>query len=151
MKIIIGCGGAKQRFAAPAFQLYQGGTFRASFDWASSITPYRSIFILSAKYGLIPCGQSIDPYDSRMGTPSQIITPGEIREQVSELGLLEEEPLLASLGKPYRKILEPSLKRFHRLLDHWDLPNDRIGYQKAWFTRNKGRLPQSLKSIYLNS
>lgn len=150
MKIIIGCGGTKQRIAAPAFELYIGGVFKASFDWAASITSHRSIFILSAKYGLIHCRREIEPYDSKMGTPSQIISPGEICQQVSELGLLEEEPLLVSLGKPYRRILEPSLNRFHRLLDHWTLPNDRIGYQKAWFTRNKGRLPQTLKSIYLN-
>lgn len=148
MKIILGCGAKKGRCAAPAWQLYTGSLFQAAVGWARSIVPLRSIYILSAKYGVIRSMDVIAPYDSRMGTPSQVITAPEVARQVAALGLDQEMPLLANLGEPYRKVLEPALPRFERLIDHMDVPSLGMGYQTSWFKHNHRKLPASLHAIY---
>lgn len=149
MKIILGCGSKKARLAAPAWELYTGTTFRLAIAWARSVTPMRHIYILSAKYGLIRSLDVIAPYDSQMGTPSQIITAAEVAVQVGRLGLNRERPLLASLGRPYREILEPALPQFERLIDYWGMPSDGMGYQRSWFKNNHRKLPARLHAIYV--
>jgi hypothetical protein len=149
MKIILGCGAKKAPLAVPAWQLYTGSTFQLALAWARSIVPLRSIYILSAKHGLIHSMDVIAPYDSQMGTPSQIITVAKLAQQVADLGLDQEKPLLVNLGEPYRKVLEPALPRFERLIDHMDLPDNRFGYQRSWFKNNHRKLPARLHAIYI--
>jgi hypothetical protein len=149
MKIILGCGAKKGRMAAPAWQLYTGSTFHLALAWARSIVPLRSIYILSAKYGLIHSMDVIAPYDAQMGTPSQIITAPEVARQVTELGLDQERPLLANTGKPYREMLKEVLPQFESLSDHWNLPADGMGYQRSWFKNNHRKLPARLHAIYI--
>ena len=149
MKIILGCGKDKAKLAAPAWQLYTGSTFRLALDWARSIVGLRSIYILSAKHGLIRSLDVIAPYEARMGTPSQVITVPEVLRQVSELGLDRERPLLANTGKPYREVLQQVLPQFECLSDHWKLPHGGIGYQRGWFKNHHRQLPKELHAIYL--
>jgi hypothetical protein len=149
MKIILGCGVEKGRVAAPAWQLYTGSLFVLAVGWARSIVPLRSIYILSAKYGLIRSLDVIAPYEARMGTSSQIITAPEVAQQVVDLGLDRERPLLVNLGEPYREILEPALPEFERLIDHMNLPDNRYGYQKGWFKNHHRKLPEKLHAIYI--
>lgn len=149
MKIILGCGASKGRVAAPAWELYTGSLFCSAMTWARSVTPLRHIYILSAKYGLVRSLDVIAPYDAQMGTPSQIITAPEVKQQVASLGLDRERPLLVNLGRPYRKVLEPALPEYERLIDHMDLPDNRFGYQRSWFKNHHRQLPKELHAIYL--
>lgn len=149
MKIILGCGAKKAPVSAPAWQLYTGSTFNLALAWAQSIVPLRFIYILSAKYGLIRSMDVIAPYDSQMGTPSQIITVPEVVQQVVQLRLDQDRPLLANTGKPYRKVLAQALPQCESLSDHWDLPKDGMGYQRSWFKNNHRKLPASLHAIYI--
>lgn len=65
--VVISCGSKKQSTATNAYKMYQGNYFRSSLRWALSIAQIDSIYILSAKYGLINATTKISPYDTYMG------------------------------------------------------------------------------------
>jgi hypothetical protein len=63
MLVIVPCGSAKLRVPDRADRLYTGNYHRACLAWARSVAPAPSIFILSAKYGLVGLDQVIEPYE----------------------------------------------------------------------------------------
>lgn len=146
MKVIIGCGSRKGRFATEAWRLYEGSYFKAGITWARSVVPLSQIYILSAKYGLISSHQVVAPYNARMGTKTQVATIQQAKEQAQRLGLFD--PLCISVGAPYRKFLENVLPAAKYLLDYADLPAKGMGYQTRWYGTNHKRLPTELLSYF---
>lgn len=63
MIVIITCGKAKQSFPAKAIDIYIGSVFKGKLKYAKMLYPDSSIYILSAKYGIIPADLIIEPYD----------------------------------------------------------------------------------------
>ena len=72
--LIIGCGKNKQfgyiRTKRPAYLMYTGPMFRMSYIVARRITSTDRIYILSAKYGLMPSIKLITPYEKSVATLS---------------------------------------------------------------------------------
>lgn len=124
--------------------MYQGPVYKQALAWVRSVTALDCIYILSAKYGLIPASTLIRPYDARMGTKSQVCTAESVARQATDLGLDCKRPLLVNVGKPYRAVLK--LPQYDLLLDYMDTPDTRFGYQMQWFKNNLGRLPRGLQS-----
>ncbi len=125
--------------SCPAWRMYQGPVFRKSLRWCLSVARLPDIFILSAKYGLIPSETVIAPYDAKMGEPSQVCTVASVARQITALGLDRCRPLLVNIGRPYRAVL--TLPHYDMLIDYMDIPDARYGYQMQWLIRNHGRLP----------
>lgn len=140
--IILGCGARKRDRPCPAWRLYQGPVFRQALKGCLSVAALPDLYILSAKYGLIPAETVIEPYNALMGTPSQVCTVRSVAKQVAALGLDRCRPLLVNLGRPYLAVL--TLPRYAVLIDHMDIPDARFGYQMQWFKRNHGHLPRGL-------
>nr|DAI22261.1 MAG TPA: YaaA [Caudoviricetes sp.] len=63
MIVIITCGKAKQRCSAKAVDMYIGSVFKGKLKYAKTLYPGAPIYILSAKYGIIPADLVIEPYD----------------------------------------------------------------------------------------
>jgi hypothetical protein len=141
-EIILGCGSRKRDRPCPAWRMYQGPVFRTALHWSLSVAALPDIYILSGKYGLIPSETVISPYESRIGTPSQVCTRASVTQQAAALGLDQRRPLLVNIGKPYLAVL--SLPRYDLLTDYMDLPDTRYGYQGSWFKQHHGRLPGRL-------
>lgn len=84
--VVIGCGASKQDHAAPARELYTGAYFRSCLAAATAAAPLERVFILSARYGLVPLGRVIEPYDLTIGEPGAI-TVDQLKDQAEALGI----------------------------------------------------------------
>lgn len=61
---LIGCGKTKLPTRAQALNLYTGGLFVASRDYA--LATHTEVFVLSARHGLVGLEEELDPYDFTM-------------------------------------------------------------------------------------
>ena len=95
----------------PACDLYQGDLFRKSLAYARGLNP-DSIYILSAKYGLVGLEDEIEPYDTTLNTmPAHERREWSMRvlkalESVADLNT-DQFTILA--GKRYREGLVPAM------------------------------------------
>lgn len=100
--VIVGCGATKQPRPAPAGQLYTGSYARACMAWAESVTDRAHIYILSAKYGLVPWARELAPYDLFLGQPGSV-TVEKVARQIVRHGL--RGLVLAAAGSKYVRLL----------------------------------------------
>lgn len=101
--VIVACGHRKRAVRSLACDLYTGPYFRACLGHAlaqARSAPAESIFILSARHGLIPGDVELDPYDTRLGDP-EAVTPARVREQAEALALLYRERVMVLGGRGY--------------------------------------------------
>lgn len=63
MIAILSCGKSKQLVPAKAIDIYIGILFRQKLKYVQVFYPNADIYILSAKYGIIPADLVIEPYD----------------------------------------------------------------------------------------
>lgn len=63
MIAILSCGKSKQCVPAKAIDIYIGILFRQKLIYTKTFYPNADIYILSAKYGIIPADKVIEPYD----------------------------------------------------------------------------------------
>lgn len=62
---LIACSATKAAAAAPAADLYRGDLFRKALAWARR-DAYDEVAILSARHGLVPLHQMLQPYDDSL-------------------------------------------------------------------------------------
>jgi hypothetical protein len=108
MICIISCGFKKLKSPNRACDLYVGPLFKASMRYARLRFPDHKIFILSAKYGLIPSTQIIAPYDQKIGV-NETITVDIMIDQAQRLGILNQDVMLIS-GKSYSDFVKKVFK-----------------------------------------
>jgi hypothetical protein len=107
--LIVSCSQCKRSDPAllPAIERYDGPAFRVlrHFLKGQALAPL-DIFILSAKFGLIPYNQPIPNYDQRM-TQSQAyeLHPHVIRELRTILSNQRYQQLCICMGKDYLRVL----------------------------------------------
>jgi hypothetical protein len=63
--VLVACSAKKLEHAAPARELYQGTRFKLSYQYAEQLQP-RSIFILSARHGLVQPNTMLEPYEQTL-------------------------------------------------------------------------------------
>jgi hypothetical protein len=68
---LISCGKKKLPHRAPAADLYTGPLFKLSLAYARRLGS-RSIYILSAKHGLLPLTKKVAPYDKTLAKMPRI-------------------------------------------------------------------------------
>lgn len=86
MIVIVGCGARKRIRPVRAVDMYCGQYFRACWAAGTALAE-GNVYILSAKYGLLPPGKVIAPYDLTMGQPGTV-TAAEVRAQAQDLGII---------------------------------------------------------------
>lgn len=102
MIIILSCGKKKARSAQPARTLYTGPYYRACLHYALKLAPASSIYILSAKYGLVSLTDRLEPYELKMGAPGSV-TVAQIQAQCELLSIPAGEPVIVLGGKKYAR------------------------------------------------
>lgn len=107
MKVIIPCGGRKLAHSARAYQLYTGPYFKACLRYAMSITPLDQIYILSARYGIVPHNMPLCPYNVKMGDPGCVHRALLIKQ--AESFKMLNQPILVLGGKKYTDAMKPIL------------------------------------------
>lgn len=83
---LIPCGGEKLDHAAPAADLYTSSSFRLALAAAHDIDDDVTVYVLSAKHGLVTLDTTLEPYDVKMGD-TDAVTADVLAEQIEYLGL----------------------------------------------------------------
>lgn len=108
--VFISCVSKKLPHRARAEELYVSDLFKKSLAYAKSLRP-RTIYILSAKYGLLKLDKTIEPYEQTLNT----MKDREIREwsqkvliqmQKAKIDFKKDEAVFLA-GAKYRKYLMP--------------------------------------------
>ncbi len=126
---LISCVSVKQSVRARAENLYVSPWFKLAMNYARRREP-RSIYILSAKYGLTPLNQEIDPYEltlNKMSEPQIMKWAKMVLDQLKDRCSLSESHFVILAGARYRKYLVSHM-------DHAEIPMKglRIGEQLKW-------------------
>ena len=116
--VLIACGKTKAPIASPARRLYQGDLFQKSLAYAEQVLNADAIYVLSAKYGLVPIDRTIEPYEKTLNNMSS----REIREwadavlrDLRRVADLKNDRFTILAGANYRKDLTAALR-------HYDVP-----------------------------
>lgn len=108
---LIGCARQKQTVPCPARELYApSALFSLSYAYARSLTD--RIYILSAKYGLVPEDAMIAPYDETlngMSTDARRAWAEGVLERLGAVCDLREDPFIILAGRDYYEYLLPEL------------------------------------------
>ncbi len=150
--IIVGCARSKLDRPAPALFLYTSTYLKVCREWACSVRPMSQIWVLSAKYGLVPSTLVIAPYSATFRTtttgfaaPTEPleppISPADTARQIRAARLSGEVILLAGADY-YRHIYDTDTG-----LDPWNpftqnVPDKRYGYQMQAMKRSTGIIPR---------
>jgi hypothetical protein len=104
--VIVSCGQKKRAEKCRADEMYIGPYHRACLAYARSLTDDGSIYILSARYGLLRLSDEIEPYEKRFQSHSDYAEFYElVRGQIAPLGLEHARPVVLA-GRDYRDLCD---------------------------------------------
>ena len=108
---VVPCGKMKQPNPCQARELYTGLFTRRCLSYAEALArqaPSDSVVLMmSARYGLVPLSQTLEPYDITWGHPGAVSVK-TLTLQAKALGLVETEPaprVVCIGGKTYLRKL----------------------------------------------
>lgn len=105
--VIVPCGTKKNTTPSkiPAAQRYTGTYHRLGLRAAAALTGPDLTRILSARFGLMPLHQLVEPYNLRLGQPGSI-TVDQLREQASDQDLLGHSNVVIFGGRDYTALAQ---------------------------------------------
>jgi hypothetical protein len=116
---LIACSSRKhpdgRRRALPARDLYTGQLFRAAWAYATTVLglPEQSIFILSARHGLLPSQQAVRHYDEALANLPKARREAWAAQALAYLWAvfdLDTLTVYVLAGRDYRELLVPALE-----------------------------------------
>jgi hypothetical protein len=127
--VLIACSATKLSKPAPAHELYSSDLFQKNWEYAKKLTDEKDIYILSAKFHLVPNTKVIPPYNvtlKELSSDKRKEWADEILKQIQAEGYsLDKDTFIFLAGNAYRQYLIPEMK-------HTEVPFEglRIGQQK---------------------
>ena len=112
--VLISCVSKKLSHRAIARDLYVSSLFRKSLKYIQQFSPQK-VFILSAKYGLVPLDEAIEPYDvtlNKMSASERRNWAAKVISQLQQHCDLENDHFVKLAGKKYRQYLLPHLRSY---------------------------------------
>ena len=112
--VLISCVSMKLNCSAKASDLYISPLFKKALAYGHTLNPH-NIFILSAKYHLVPLDQIINPYDltlNDMSTREINAWADKVIEQLKDKADLDRDEFVFFAGANYRRFLTPRMKRY---------------------------------------
>jgi hypothetical protein len=97
---------------AKAQDLYVSPLFKLNLAYAKSLKPY-AIYILSAKYGLVPLDKKLAPYDETLNTKRVSAIQAwakKVLPQLRRTADVEHDEFIVLAGERYRRCIMPSLR-----------------------------------------
>jgi hypothetical protein len=122
---LISCGKSKLSEPALAHRLYTGNLFQKSLAYARRRNA-DTIYILSAKYGLVEFDQLIEPYEktlNRMSAADVARWAADVLTQLRARTDFTADRFIFLAGDKYRSLLIPHLK-------HVEVPLEGLGFGK---------------------
>ncbi len=109
--VLISCVSKKLSIRAKAKDLYVSTLFKLNLQYAIKLEPDH-IFILSAKYGLLPLDKKIEPYEKTLNKMSAIEIQRwayMVLDQIRKVCVINETKFIFLAGERYRKYLLPHI------------------------------------------
>lgn len=112
--VLVSCSSGKENKPAPAEELYNSDLFKKQLEYAKKLANPSNIYIISAKYHLVPLRQNISPYNLTLKE-----MPAKDREEWANVVLgqlkkkgynLDKDKFIILAGSAYRQYLEPHMK-----------------------------------------
>ena len=112
--VLVSCSAGKESQAAPAEELYNSDLFKKQLEYAKKLTSANDIYIISAKYHLVPLRAKIEPYNKTLKE-----MPSDARKDWADTVLnqlssrkydLDKDNFVFLAGTAYREYLEPHMK-----------------------------------------
>ena len=127
--VLLSCVKSKRSYRCKAGDMYTSPLFRKMMAYARSLKP-KSIFILSAKYGLLGPEDTIEPYEQTLKTMKsgeRRVWAQRVLSELRKHSSLEEDRFVLLAGSPYRENLVSHLK-------HYEVPMEGLtfGKQLQW-------------------
>jgi len=110
--VLISCVSKKLDRPAKAEELYTSTLFKYGLQYAKSLNPEK-IFILSAKYGLVPSDKIIEPYNktlNEMSSKEVLEWSDKVLADLRKVADLDNDEIIFLAGENYRKHLLPHIK-----------------------------------------
>lgn len=110
--VLISCVSKKLPHSAKVKNLYISTLFKLNLKYANTLST-DSIYILSAKHGLLSLNQEIEPYEqtlNNMHANEVKEWANKVKQQLTAITLLEEDEFIFLAGDKYRKYLLPHIK-----------------------------------------
>jgi len=112
--VLVSCSAGKESQAAPAEELYNSDLFKKQLEYAKKLTNPNDIYIISAKYHLIPLRAKIEPYNMTlkdMSADERQNWSDTVLSQLTKKGYdLQKDKFVILAGNSYRQYLEPHMK-----------------------------------------
>lgn len=112
--VLISCVKKKLDTKSKAKDLYISSFFKKSLAYAQSLKP-DSVYILSAKYGLLDLNKEIDTYDLTLNSFNKedlIFWSKNTLNQLRDVADLENDKFIFLAGENYRKYLVSEIKNY---------------------------------------
>lgn len=112
--VLISCVSKKLVHAAKVRDIYVSPLFRLNLAYAESLKP-DAIYVLSAKHGLLPLDDQIEPYEltlNTMGTGQIRAWASGVVSQLAAVADLKHDLFVFLAGDKYRKFMVPHLAHF---------------------------------------
>lgn len=112
--VLVSCSAGKSNQAAPAEELYNSDLFKKQLEYAKKLTNPNDIYIISAKYHLVPLRAKIEPYNKTlkdMSSDERQSWSDTVLDQLKKKGYdLDKDKFVILAGNSYRQYLEPHMK-----------------------------------------
>lgn len=131
--VLLSCVKSKRDHACKSKDMYISPLFKKMLAYAERLKP-KSIFILSAKHGLLSLNDLIEPYEETLGKMSsreRAAWAATVVEKLAQLTDLENDHFVCMAGARYREGLLPRL--VHYSVPMAGLP---FGKQLQWLDAN---------------
>lgn len=133
MIIFLSCVKNKSEHPCAARDMYISDLFKKSLSYAEQLSESATIYILSAKYGLLELDQQIEPYELTLNTMNKKQRKewtDKVLMQCKEKNISFDEETVFLCGKKYREFLMNEFKNSSAPLGHMG-----IGKQLAFYNK----------------
>jgi hypothetical protein len=155
--VLVSCSAGKEEKAMPAEDLYNSDLFKKQLEYAKKLASPNNVYIISAKYHLVPLNKTISPYNltlKEMPANEREKWAEVVLKQLQEKGYnLQKDKFVILAGNAYRQYLEPHMKNV-------EVPFEglRIGQQKKALLQKlkeaiiklTNRIIKEVKNLYKN-
>lgn len=136
MIIFISCVKNKMDSPCIARNMYVSDLFKKSLLYAEQLDESATIYILSAKYGLLELNEQIEPYELTLNTMNKKQRKewsDKVLMQCKEKGISFDEEAIFLCGKKYREFLMNEFKNSSAPLEHMGIGEQLAFYKKHGF------------------
>ena len=152
MIVFIGCGATKMKNACKARKMYVGNYVQLCLAYAQTFTTQDNIYILSAKYGVLPLEKVIEPYNktlNNMNIEEKQDWKNMVIKQLEDIGINKDTEVVFICGTNYYTLLEDYFTNYKL-----PLPKQGIGVQQHFMIEelkeyNKTHSPKILMNNLL--